>query len=208
MNGQMKHTRRGLTLVELLVGLMVGSIILGAVATLAYAMNAANRSSEEISRTQAEVRYATLRISELIRYAKLVASGGDNDLAIWRADDNGDNQINPSELVYIEAGAGRNYIKLLDFPSAPDANVPLSSLKDGSAKSSLVGSYGRRIEMVPQCSNVVFYRATIDENSSSVGVGFDVREGSAQRHYEIIASLRCRADNLLDGSGIVTNDDD
>jgi len=202
-------TRRGgLTLVELLVALMVGSIIFAAVATLAYAVGNAQKSSEELSRHQTHLRYATLRISELIRYAKLVTLSGD-DLAIWRADDNADNQIDPSELVYIETGAERNHIYILEFPDAASGSVSLSSIKDGSAKTTLVASYDeRRTEVLPQCSNVDFEPGTIDEQSGFAGIGFDLDEAGATRHYEISASLRCRAGYLLDGSSIVSSDDD
>jgi len=208
MNGYKRHNKFGLTLVELLVALMVGSIILGAVATLAYAMGAANRSGDEICRAQAQVRYATLRISELIRYAKLVTLVGD-DLALWRADGNTNNQIDPSELVYVEAGSARDYIKLVEFPSAAGEPVLLSSIKDGSAKNSLIALYDeRRIEIIPQCSSVAFYPAVINEQTGFVGVGFDISEGGTERHYEITGVLRSRADYLLDGSSIVANDDD
>jgi len=208
MKSREKHNRLGLTLVELLVALMVCSIIFTAVATLAYAMGNAQKSSEELSRHQARVRYATLRISELIRYAKLVALSSD-DLAIWRADDNENNQIDPSEVVYIETGAERNHIYILEFPDAAGGPVSLSSIKDGSAKSSLIALYDeRRTEVLPQCSNVEFEPVSIDEQSDIVSIGFDLDEAGSTRHYEITASLRCRADYLLDGSGIVTSDDD
>jgi prepilin-type N-terminal cleavage/methylation domain-containing protein len=208
MKSCIKKNRKGLTLVELLVALTVGSIIFAAVATLAYAMGNAQKSSEQLSRHQAQIRYATLRISELIRYAKLVSLSGD-DLAIWRADDNADNQVNPSELVYIETGTERNHIYILEFPGAVSGSVTLSSVKDGSAKTSLVAAYDeRRTEVLPHCSNVEFEPGTIDENSSIVSMGFDLDEAGTTRHYEISASLRCRADYLLDGSGIVASDDD
>ncbi len=208
MKSRTKHNQFGLTLVELLVALMVGSIIFAAVATLAYAVGNAQKSSEELSRHQTHLRYATLRISELIRYAKLVALSGD-DLAIWRADDNTDNQINPSELVYIETGAERNHIYILEFPNAAGGPETLSSIKDGSAKISLVASYDeRRTEILPQCSNVVFYPTVIDEQSDFASIGFDIDETGTQRHYEISVGLRCRADYLLDGSSIIAIDDD
>ncbi|MFA5422576.1 MAG: prepilin-type N-terminal cleavage/methylation domain-containing protein [Phycisphaerae bacterium] len=188
---KLKYNRAGLTFVELLVALMVCSIIFAAVATLAFAMGNAQRDSDEQSTHQAQLRYATLRITELLRYSKYTVLAGD-DLAIWRADDNLDGKIDPSEIVYIEAGAGRNHIYILDFPDAA-GEVLLAALKDGSAKTSLIASYDeRRVEVLPQCSNVVFEPATIDENTSFVGIGFDLDEAGATRHYEISAYLRCR----------------
>jgi len=102
----MRNTRceNGFTLVELLVALVVTSIILAAVATLTYALGSANETSDDTSEKQAQVRYATLRISELIRYCKLICAAPGDDLAVWRADDNADGEINPQELVYLEMG--------------------------------------------------------------------------------------------------------
>jgi hypothetical protein len=204
MSGRTGNNRAGLTFVELMVALMVTSIIFAAVATLAYAMGTAQKSSDELSRCQAQVRYATLRISELVRYAKLVVRSGSDDLAIWRADDDADEIIDPSELVYIEAGGGRDEITLLDFPTASDMNVPLEDLKDGSAKTYLM-SDGRPTQIISACSNVKFYEIivnadgsvtanedNIDEDTSFVGIGFDLDEAGTTRHYEITAALRCR----------------
>jgi hypothetical protein len=138
----------------------------------------------------------------------LVKSGSD-DLAVWRSDNNNDNQINPDELVYIEAGSSRDKISLLDFPTAGSAIVLLSALKDGSAKSSLMSLYGeRQAEIIPTCSNVVFEPADLDENTEFVGIGFDIDEAGSTRHYEASAYLRCHAGHLLDGSGSMVVDDD
>src|SRR3972149_4536193 len=108
---------RGFTLAELLVALMVTSIVLAAVATLAFALGAAYETSDDISQKQAQVRFATLRISELIRNCKLICGASGDDLAIWRADDNDDGQINISELVYIEMGPSGEHLQLCEFTS-------------------------------------------------------------------------------------------
>ena len=106
---------KGFTLVELLVALVVTSIILAAVTTLAYALGTANDVTDNTSQTQAHVRYATLRISELIRHCKLICGMSGDDLAVWRADDNGNGQINPQELLYIEMGTGRDYVQSVSY---------------------------------------------------------------------------------------------
>ena len=55
--------KRGFTLVELLLALIVTGIILTAVTTLAFAVGAANDATDDTSQKQAQVRFATLRIS-------------------------------------------------------------------------------------------------------------------------------------------------
>jgi prepilin-type N-terminal cleavage/methylation domain-containing protein len=203
----MKDTRyeNAFTLVELLVALIVSGIVLAAVATLAYAVGAANDETDDSSQKQAQVRYATLRISELIRHCKLICGTPGSDVAIWRADSNDVGQININELVYIERGAGGDYLRLCQFPSSDTTRVNLSDIETLSTSSYSV-TY---VPLVPQCSNVEFsFDAAAPPNSRFVSIAFDVLENDIVRQYQISAALRCWAGNLLDGSGNIVSDDD
>lgn len=204
------RNRNGFTLVELLVALMVTSIILTAVATLAYSLGKVNSSSGDSARIQAQVRFATLRLSDLIRHSRLVCGVAGGDLAIWRADDDGNNQINIEELVYIEKGPGSNSIRLCKFSSAANPTIELSDI----AALSTDWWLGHDAEaeysaMIPQCGNVVFSVDTAPPNSRFVTISFDVIENEATRHYQINAGLRGWAGHLLneDGTAIVGDDD-
>jgi len=203
----MRDTRykKGFTLVELLVALIVTGIVLAAVATLAFAMGAANDATDDSSKKQAQVRYATLRISELIRHCKLICGTPGGDLAIWRADDNGDGQVNINELVYIERGTGRDYLRLCEFPSSDTSLVNLSDIETLSTSSYDV-TY---VQLIPQCSDVQFSLDVVPPNSRFVSIVFDVLENDIVHQYQISAALRGWAGNLLDGSGdnIVSDDD-
>ena len=203
----MRDTRykKGFTLVELLVALVVTGIVLAAVATLAFAMGAANDVADDSSQKQAQVRCATLRISELIRHCKLICGTPGGDLAVWRADDNGDGQVNINELVYIERGTGRDYLRLCEFPSSDTSLVNLSDI-DTLSTSDYVVTY---VSLVPQCSNVEFGFDAAPPNSRFVNIVFDVLENDIVHQYQISAVLRGWAGNLLDGSGnnIVSDDD-
>jgi len=206
---QNKNYKNGFTLIELSMALMVTSIVLTAVATLAFALGRANDSTDDTSQKQAQVRYASLRISQLIRNSKLICSTYGDDLAIWRADDNGDGKINPAELVYLEAGEDRSHLWLLEFTSGSSI-VSLSSIKNGSAKSELILSCDeRRVVLVPQCSNVQFSLDTDAPKSKLVSVSFDMVQKSVTRRYQINAALACWAGHLLDENGDnIVNDDD
>ena len=203
----MRDTRykKGFTLVELLVALVVTGIVLAAVATLAFAMGAANDVADDSSQKQAQVRYATLRISELIRHCKLICGTPGGDLAVWRADDNGNGQININELVYIERGTSGDYLRLCEFPSSDTSLVNLSDIETLSTSDYIV-TY---VPLVPQCSNVEFGFDVAPPNSRFVSIAFDVLENDIVRQYQISAALRGWAGNLLDGSGnnIVSDDD-
>jgi len=184
---RLKQNFKGFTLVELLVALMVTSIVLTAVVTLAYALGAANDSSNDTAEKQARVRYATLRISELIRYCKLIYDTPDNDIVVWKADNNGDDIVDANELVYIETGLSRDYIQLREASGSP-------------------------VVLIRQCSNVQF---RFDEpllpppQRKSVSISFEIVENDIVRQYQKSAPLRGWAGNLLssDGSSIVSDDD-
>jgi len=201
---------KGFTLVELLVALVVTSVILTAVVTLAHALGTVNDASDDTSQKQTQVRYATLRISELIRHCKLICGAPGDDLCIWRADDNGDNKINPTELVYIESGPERDYLQLLDFTWSASWNLTLSETQDINTKDALiVACDDRRTLLLPECSNVWFGFDEAAPMSRLVSISFELSENSIARQYQINASLRGWAGHLLNpaGDAIVSDDD-
>ena len=205
-----KHNRKGFTLVELLVALVVTSIVLTAVATLAFAMGTANDASDDTSRKQAEVRFATLRISELIRHCRLICATGGTDLAIWRADDNDDGQININELVYIDAGLNRDYIRFHECDSVSNPVIMLSDI-DSVGTGWWLGFYGSEayVDWIPVCSNVQFTFDVSPPNSRFVSVSFDILEDGVARRYQTNTALCGWAGHLLNGGGeIVSSDDD
>jgi prepilin-type N-terminal cleavage/methylation domain-containing protein len=203
----MRDARRkcGFTLVELLVALVVSSLILAAVATLAFALGTANDASDDTSLKQAQVRFATLRIAELIRHCRLICGTPGNDLAVWRADDNGDGRININELVYIERGTEKIYLRLCEFPSSDTSVVSLSDIETLAPDSYSV----TRVILIPECSNVEFQLDVAPPRSQFVTISFDLAENNTTRHYQICTGLRSWAGNLLNDTadGLVSDDD-
>jgi len=203
-------SNQGFTLVELLVALMVTSIVLAAVATLAFAMGAAYETSDDTSQKQAQIRFATLRISELIRNCKLICCVNDNDMAIWRADDNDDGQINISELVYIEMGPSGEHLQLCEFTSLDNSPINLSSV--GAFSTNWWLAYGanvRYMRLIPQCNNMQFGFDVLPPWSRFVSISFDLVENGVVHRYQISAGLRGWAGYLLNqaGDGLVSDDD-
>ena len=197
--------KRGFTLVELLLALIVTGILLAAVTTLAFAVGSANDTTDDTSQKQSQVRYATLRISELIRHCKLICGTPNNEIAIWRADNNGDGQININELIYIERGSGNDYLRFCEFPLSDFSIVNLSDIQTLSTNSYSV-TY---VPLVPQCVNVQFSFDVPPPYSRLVTISFDVLENEIARQHQINTSLRSWAGNLLDagGNNIVSDDD-
>jgi len=202
----------GFTLVELLVALTVSSIVLAAVATLAYAMSSANDSTDDTSVKQAQVRYTTVRLSELLRHSKLICFAGPDDFAVWRGDDNEDGQINAGELVLVEKGSGGEHLQLCDFPVAgSDPVVALSSIRAYSTSWWLsLGLSIRRTTLICQCGNMEFSFDSLPPAARFVNVSFELLENGFSRQYEMSGYVRGWAGNLLNatGTGLVERDDD
>ena len=200
-----KRYKNGLTLIELLVAMIVTSIVLTAVVTLAYALDTVNDVTDETSKKQAQIRFATVRISDLIRHCKLICGTPGGELAVWRADD-GDGQININELVYIERGTENSYLRLCEFPLNDISPVTLSDI----ATLSTSGYDVTYVPLIPECSNVMFYLDDPDSPPQSrlVTISFDVVENGIARQCQISATLRGWAGNLLDEGGNIVSDDD
>jgi prepilin-type N-terminal cleavage/methylation domain-containing protein len=197
--------KKGFTLVELLVAMVITGIVMSAVATLAFAMSSANKSTDNMSEKQAQIRFATLRITDLIRYCRLVCRQIDGDLVIWRADDNNDGEINVNELICLRSGSDRGYLRLCEFNSPDDSLLTLSDIETFNPDKYAVNT----IALVPQCSDVQFKFDKSPPQSRFVSISFDITEDGSVHRYQIDSVLRCRAGNLLnsEGTAIVSDDD-
>jgi prepilin-type N-terminal cleavage/methylation domain-containing protein len=204
-----RHTK-AFTLVELLVGLLITSIILAAVATLAFVFNSANTASGDTAYKQAQLRHATLHISELIRNAKLICAAPGNDLVVWAADENADDQINLNEIVYIERGTDLDTLRLCRFSSAGNPQTTIADLAQSTTKSTAIFNYNETyIPLIPECGNVQFGLDRAPPLTGLVAVSFDLTENNVARRYEISTALRAWAGHLLsDANDIVASDDD
>lgn len=205
----MRNTKyeSGFTLAELLMALIVTSIILGAVATLAYAFGAAYDAGDDTTQKQAQLRYATLRISELFRNCRLVFSGDSQGLGVWRADDDGNDEMNIEEVVYVNKGDEGDHLELMGF-SAP--GNPVLSYNLGATISVLTPEFSQESTiLIPQCSNVQFVTDVSPPQSRSVSISFDIEENGVTHHYQINTTLRAWAGHLLSSNGdFIGSDDD
>jgi len=210
------RTEKAFTLVELLVALVVTSVILSAVATLAYAMSSASRVSEDTLLKQAQLRQARLRIGELVRNCKLICAAPGRDVAIWQADSNNDGRINVGELVYIEAGDNSSILRLCQFAATDLTEVTLQFLAAPTTKASLISQYTETyVPLIPECGDVQFRFfdtpsvVAAPPFTKLLSISLSLTANGATNRYEISEALRAWAGNLLNDAGdeLVSDDD-
>jgi len=218
----MRTTRyqNGFTLIELLLAMIITGIVASAVATLAFAMNSAGVATDDMSRKQAQVRFTTLKISDLIRHCKLVCYASTEELAVWAEDKNNNSIINLDEVTYIEAGTAHDHLQLYTFTDSTPINLGVIK----ALSTNWWSAYGTKnmpaTALIPppktgkpaQCSNVTFYLSDPNLpplNRQIVSITFDLVENGLPSHYEITETLRGRAANLYDAAtkSIVSDDD-
>lgn len=192
---------KGFTLVELLVALIVTGIVVSAVATLAHSLGNANEIMQEMGRRQAQVRYASVKISNLIKDCKLVCASTEDTIAVWRVDDSNDGLINIDELTFIQKGSSNDFLRLCEYSN--DSVVALSDVM------SITGLTPTYTTLIQQCNGVSFYLDTNPPNTRFVSISFEVLENNNPQRYEISAGLRNDVRNLLNetGTGLVGDDD-
>ena len=208
---QRRNKHRGFTLAELLMAIWVMGIILGAVAALSFALGTANDMEDNTSDVYSRIRYTTFSISEIMRSGKLICANSGSSVAIWRADYNGDNKIEPNEIVYLESGS--NSIKLVSFQpngAAAGTVLLLSDITSGQGRTWLTAnSQVSSITLVNNCSSVSFTTDQQPPMATQLNIFFSITAKSIVREYQISDKLRCWSGYLLDGGGLLkTTDDD
>ena len=222
---KMIRRRQAFTLVELMVGLMVTSIILSAVATLAFALSSASRASDDVTYAQTQLRSVTPRIHDLIRRSRMICAQFDDHLVIWRSYNNQDGQIHVNEIVYLEYDDPNDSLRLYEFTTSdnptvlsalelPNGTPVLTELAKPQTKSTLIQKYlsagsVRQGAILRNCRNVSFL---VDQNpprTKHLTVAFDLADNGGSHHYEIDATMRVSAAHLLssDATNLVTDDD-
>jgi prepilin-type N-terminal cleavage/methylation domain-containing protein len=206
--------QKGFTLAELLLALIVTAIVLAAVASLAYAMSTSNDASGDTGLKQAQIRAATLRITDLIRNAKLICGTPTDAIVVWRADIDSNKKINSDELVYIQSNSARDKIQLIQYnrPASYNSAILLADIQSGAAKLALDSVCQKTtINLVPQCGNVLLTidNPAIPQKSKWASIKFNITENNVTRKCEIYTAVVGPAFNLLNSANtIVSGDDD
>lgn len=208
---RIRYNRNGFTLTECVLSLMVVGIVLVAAAALSFAMHSADRVTDDMGESQAYVRYATMRISELIGKSNMVFStsylrGG---ICVW-TDNDGDKQIDPLELVYVEYDAANNEIDMVSFSKLT------AEVVGGFTVAQARGSYARQFlenyatarytDIVFDCTAASF--PVSNPVGELVNILFIVEEDGISKVYQVTSRRIVSMDYLLDASGELKSGDD
>jgi len=202
-----RRCRRGFTLAELVIAMTVLGIILAAAAGLAFAMNSAERVTNDMGESQSHVRYATMRITELIRNSNMIFATSylHEGIAIW-TDGDDDGRIDSGELVYVEYDQINRELDIVDYPGA-GGMMTVDNVKSGAARFALSGSGNeRRMAVVFNCDNAEF--PAVNPVGDLVSIRFTTEEDGRAKTYQISARKMVSMDYLLDGSGELKSGDD
>ncbi len=209
------------TLVELLVALTVSSVILSAVAALAYTATSADDVSDAMAQMNTTARATQLRISDLIRKSRLIGGAPSDDIVVWANDDGyagvgvADNAINPGELVFLEVLADR--INIVTYIPKSWAQLwfeskafTIDNIKTGYAKSEIVKRcYRHEVAILSQATNLTCTLNSSPPYTRRLTFSFDLNAGGITRNYQFTAGLRGYSRHLIDNFGeIATPDDD
>ncbi len=119
--------RRGMTLIELLLAMMITAMVGAAIAGMLAAVSYGTDSSKDIRSLVARNKALSARVSAAIRGSKMVLDQGDNYLVLWMNDDD-DNGV-PSLLelrrINFDPGTGE-----LSSYTAPDDAADVSYALD------------------------------------------------------------------------------
>ena len=106
-----KRGQSGFTLSELLVALLVSSVVLSAVATLASATTSAKEATDQMGREQSILRQVSMRLSDQILRANRVYDTSVSGFTMWH-DINADGLSTADEVTIVSRGADGNTLTI------------------------------------------------------------------------------------------------
>lgn len=135
---------RGLTLVELLLGLAITGVIGAAVTTMLFSTYHGSTSREELRTLLVRGEIGAMRLRMSLRSSTRVLARGDGYLVLWMGDTRANDAPDLSELRRIEldsdTGELLSYKAPADLPEAQDAEYDLATTDFGAVTNSLKGS--------------------------------------------------------------------
>ena len=187
--------RRGFTLVEVLMAMMVSGVILSAAVGLAWALATYNNEGEAAKELATHARFAVAYLGRDVRAARVVAVTSAGGVVLWLGDLDGNGQMDTDEFVVHYRPAGDRVMRRISFANgvtigdiSPATAGLVVSLFDTGMLVSMADASG-----AGPCNDVIC--RNVD------GLSFYPNRAAPETMtVEYVLALSCGAD-IVDGSG-------
>jgi|GEM_PF-4628588 len=112
--------RRGFTFIELCLGLVTTSLVMSAAAAFMMGVATTWKASGDAQATAAESTQTNLKLQSFFRSCNALGGSTTISVLVWRADNNGDNTIQSSELAALTYDPALKILQL-HFPTVSGA---------------------------------------------------------------------------------------
>lgn len=164
--GAGRRRAAGLTLVEIMLGLVLSGMIGMGVAMMMTALSTGTRDQQDTRRTVVKREVVNHRLSALIEEASMVLAVEADHLVLWREDSQHTGEPNLSELRRVDwyADSGEIWVYERDEPGTPDPTYDRTSTDFSAVTAAHKASGGLPGELV--AGQVSKWTATVDDEDA------------------------------------------
>lgn len=204
--GPHSATRRGFTLVELMMAMAITAVVATSVAAVSLAMSSSYAHTQDYFQNVQSGRTAMSRLQDTLRRSKLVTSASGSSLVVWAGDFNGDGLINKGELVtwVLENGNLVEHQNEYDGASGVlDINQALSAATNITSPGQLrwLDSHDQPKVLAENVTRFVVLPNTPAPRTTMVNIELTVGEGNGAVTLKSAASLRADATSFVQTQG-------
>jgi prepilin-type N-terminal cleavage/methylation domain-containing protein len=189
----------GFTAIEMMVGMMITSITLAALASFTLSVSAAWKATEAQSEAGVVANIAAKRIGEVIRTARgagAIREGSlDNNtptaaVVIWAADTNNDNTIQNTELAMLAHNPDKKQLNIYTPGAAiVSANLTKAQFEDVNLIPTLLTTFDAQ-PVVSRIAAVRMYRSVTATKAGAVELQLKISRGSGSQVFTVTSIMR------------------
>ncbi len=192
--------RCGFTMIELIIGMSITVLVLGAVASFTFAVAAAWKANDAQSEASTVASVATARVGAMLRGVKAAGAiqpGSFDDksadpaaVVVWVSDLNDDDAIQLSELELLYYETDNKLVCRYQRPSAlVDETVAPAAFANVAMVTRLHKDFDR-VPMLSRIDGLRFYRLSAGAKAGAIEAQFRVRSGKLNQVYSMVIALR------------------
>ena len=191
-------TRRGMTLIELLLAALMTAFISAAAAAMLNGASNASYQSRNARTVTAAGHYAEGRIGAVIRQARGVGKVSSNRISLWVADSNDDDKVQLSEAATITYDASAKVICINQTVASSATVVSSAIFQDvDQLDTAITGAGAKATQWAEDVQACVFEGYPSNTDTRIVNATFTIATGSDAMEFGVTASPKASADYLF-----------